>query len=250
MSITIQTTDATDTAYATGVTPPNLRAVTFDLYRDVHKGIRAELFAVTERAGGLDPADDLGRADLARQVGGVVDLLVEHAEHEEAAIEPVLLDHLPDLAERIAADHAVLEGRLARLDGWATSAVTAPAGRRRADIHALYVELASFTGAYLAHQDLEERTVMPALEAAVGVPAVIAVHGAIIGRMPPEELARALAIMFPAMNVDDRTDLLGGLRATAPAEAFAGVWSLVRSVLPSGDVRALADRLGLADAAA
>ena len=42
--------------------------VTFDLYRDIHKGIRAELFAVTTAAGSLDPGDRAGRADLARHV--------------------------------------------------------------------------------------------------------------------------------------------------------------------------------------
>lgn len=245
----IDAIDAETTTTPTTTTTSTLRAVTFDLYRDVHKGIRAALFAVTEHAGGLDTSDDAGRADLAHHVGGVVDLLVEHAHHEDDAIEPVLVEHLPDLAERIAVDHARLEGRLGRLDAWAAAATDAPAGRRRAEVHALYVELASFTGAYLAHQDLEERVVMPALEAAVGVPAVLAIHGAIIGGMPPEELARGLAAMFPAMNIDDRTDLLAGMRAEAPPEAFAGVWGLVGSVLPADDTRALAQRLGLAGAA-
>ena len=68
--------------------------------------------------------------------------------------------------------------------------------------------------------------------------------------MPPppnvDSLVGGLAVMFPAMNVDDRTELLGGMRATAPAEAFAGVWSLAKSVLSVDDHRAVAVRLGLA----
>ena len=52
--------------------------------------------------------------------------------------------------------------------------------------------------------------------------------------------------MFPAMNVDDRTDLLGGMRATTPAEAFDGVWSVVKSVRTPNDAHAVAVRLGLA----
>ena len=46
-----------------------LRPVVHDLYRDIHKGIRAELFAVTETAGALDPASDADRAALAAHVG-------------------------------------------------------------------------------------------------------------------------------------------------------------------------------------
>ncbi len=52
--------------------------------------------------------------------------------------------------------------------------------------------------------------------------------------------------MIPAMNIDDRTELLGGMRAGAPAEVFEGVWGLTGSVLPAADFAALGARLGLA----
>ena len=32
--------------------------VPFDLYRDVHKGIRSELFAITSAAGSVSPSDN------------------------------------------------------------------------------------------------------------------------------------------------------------------------------------------------
>jgi hypothetical protein len=74
---------------------------------------------------------------------------------------------------------------------------------------------------------------------------VLGLHQAIIASIPPEEMARSLAIMFPAMNVDDRCELLGGMQAGAPPEVFAGIWALAGSVLAEGDVRAVAGRLGL-----
>ena len=48
-------------------------------------------------------------------------------------------------------------------------------------------------------------------------------------------MAKSLALMLPAMNIDDRTELLGGMRAGAPAEVFDGVWGLAGSVLDTGD---------------
>lgn len=215
-------------------------AVAVDLYRDIHKGIRSELFAVTERAGNLDPADAEGRAALAAHLHGLARLLVEHAEHEDAHVQPALEAHLPALAEKIAADHHAIDARIVTLEELADAA----AGR--VELHRLYLEVASFAGAYLEHQDVEERVVMPALEAAIGVEATGAIHGAIVGSIPPDEMARSLAVMLPAMNVDDRAELLGGMQANAPAEVFAGVWSLAGSVLDAGDHRALARRLGLA----
>ena len=91
-----------------------------------------------------------------------------------------------------------------------------------AKVHRLYLALASFTSDYLEHQDVEERVVMPALEAAVGVEDVVAIHQAILANIPPEEMAQGLAVMIPAMNIDDRAALLGGMRAGAPAEVFDG----------------------------
>lgn len=212
--------------------------ITLDLYRDIHKGIRSELFAVTEEAGRLDPSSAEARAALAAHVRDVVWLLVSHAEHEDAAIQPTVEELFPALAAQIAGDHVALETRLDDLQAWAGAAGPG-------DVHTAYVELAAFTSAYLAHQDFEERTVMPALEAAVGVDAVAAMHEAIVSSIPPAEMARSLAIMLPAMNVDDRAALLGGMRAAAPAEVFDGVWGLAESVLDAGDVKALALRLGV-----
>jgi hypothetical protein len=232
------------------ISPPSsggtTRPVTVDLYRDIHKAIRAELFAVTEEAGRADASQGGDRADLADHVRSLVWLLTSHAEHEDGAIQPVLEQRLPDLARRVAADHEAIERRLDVVAELATAAVDADAAGTRAAVHALYGELASFTAAYLDHQDVEERVVMPALEAAVGVEAAAGIHQAIVGSIPPDEMARSLALMLPAMNIDDRAEMLGGMRAGAPAEVFHGVWSLAGSVLAPADHAALAQRLGLA----
>ena len=52
--------------------------------------------------------------------------------------------------------------------------------------------------------------------------------------------------MIPAMNVEDRVELVGGMKATMPPEIFAGTWSLIESVLSPADAKQLATRLGIA----
>ena len=243
MTITDPTTTdptITDPTVLTGLEP-----VTFDMYRDVHKGIRAELFALTTSAGSLDASDRIGRLELARHVEDVVGLLVSHASHEDAVIQPALEAHAPALAERIEADHAALEARIAAIDALVKESVDAAANQTRFRVHEVYIELAAFTSAYLAHQDVEERVVMPTLERTVGVEAVLGMHAAIIGSIPPAEMAKSLALMLPSMNIDDRTELLGALRQNAPAPVFQGVWSLAGSVLAPTDCAAVAARLGV-----
>jgi hypothetical protein len=220
--------------------------VAMDLYRDIHKGIRAELFAITSAAGSVDPADACGRLALADHVGAVAWVLESHREHEDAGILPAMIEHLPELAEHIEAEHPLLEARFGAIVELAgeTAAAAAPAEQRRLG-HQLYLELSEYTSTYLAHQLVEERVIMPALERAVGVDAVVEMHTAIVSSIPPDELAKSLAFMLPAMNLDDRTEMLGGMQASAPAEAFAGVVSLARSVLAPVDFTAVAKRLAL-----
>jgi hypothetical protein len=220
--------------------------VTTNLYRNIHKGIRGELFGLTGQAGRTDSSDREARVALAARVDFAVDVLVAHAEHEDAAIQPVLEERLPALAAKIALDHVTLDERMIELRAIANAAVDAPAADARAAVERVYLDLASFTGVYLAHQDVEERTVMPALESVIGDDAVRAIEQAIIAGISPAEMAKTLPIMLPAMNVDDRAELLGGMRAGAPAPVFEGVWGLAGSVLDPADHAALAHRLGLA----
>jgi hypothetical protein len=56
-------------------------------------------------------------------------------------------------------------------------------------------------------------------------------------------MAASLSLLLPAMNVDDRTELLAGMKAAAPPEGFAGVLGLARAVLPPADFAALASRV-------
>ncbi len=218
-------------------------AVTFDLYRDIHKAIRVDLFTLTAAAGRTDPSDEGALADLALRVRASMDVLDHHADHEDTAIGPVLTEHLPAVADRIAADHVAFEGRGAYLVDLAQAAADGRGPDRRTLAHHLYLDLAGFTSTYLAHQDLEERVLMPALEAAVGVEAVVAIHQQILGSIPPDEMGASLAMMLPAMNLDDRVELLGGMRAEAPPEVFAGVWGLAGAVLEPADHAAVARRL-------
>jgi hypothetical protein len=222
----------------------------FDLYKDIHKGIRRLLFSITERAGQTDSGDRLARLDLAERVDGMVDFLVAHAHHEDDYVQPSIDAHLPELAARIDVEHHSLEATMETLRSIGFDARDASPEVARRRTHQLYLELATFTSSYLLHQDLEERVVMPALEKAVGFEALLAIHGAIVGSHSPEEMAAALTIMLPAMNLDDRTEMLGGMRAAAPLEVFPlevfrGVWGLAGTVLVPADHRALATRLGI-----
>lgn len=221
-----------------------LATAAVDLYRDIHKGIRAELFAITTTAGSLDPDDRGDRAALAAHVESMRGVLVQHAEHEDEFVEPLLETHLPGMAERVSAEHVDLDARFGAVADLAGGLTVATSDARRV-AHVLYLELSAFTSRYLHHQHVEEVEIMPALDRIVGAPGCGAVHAAIVGSIPPDELARSLAFMLPAMNPYDRTEMLGGIRLAAPAEAFDAIVGLARSVLEPRDFALLARDLSL-----
>jgi hypothetical protein len=243
--VTITDPTPTAPAHLASGTADAYRLPAVDLYRDIHKGIRAELFAITATAGSLDPADRGDRVALVEHLTAVAAVLASHAHHEDAVIDPVLAEHLPELSEQIRADHVRIERWFDEIVDRASELVIAPVTDQRRQAHVLHLELAGFTGEYLVHQDVEERVVMPALERVIGAEGSGHLHAAIVSSIPPDEMARSLAFMLPAMNVLDRSELLGGIRAAAPAPAFDALVGLTRSVLAPNDVDSLAQRLQL-----
>jgi len=222
-----------------------LDSVVVDIYRDIHKGIRNELFAVTVGAGQVDPHDSEAVSAVAGRWDNLVELLVAHAQHEEDFVQPVIEQFTPIYAEEIVEAHQRLEAQMAQLELLADRASESCPEQRRLLTHRLYLGLASFTAAYLQHQEFEEFEVMVMLSQHVSPEDLRALDDAIVASISPEMMGRSLAIMVPAMNIEDQAELFGGMQAGAPPEVFAGAIGLVRSVLEPARYEALARRLGV-----
>jgi hypothetical protein len=230
-----------------GVAPVVIdRLVSYDIYRNVHKGIRVEMFAVATELGSLDPDDTAACRRFASRFRILELLLTKHAMHEDLHLESAIAEALGDRAAQLAVAHVMLESQVERIGRIVDAALTAAGPDRRAGLHMAYLELAAFVGAYLQHQDDEERIVMRALDAAFPTAALAQLDAAIVASISPEILGQFLAIMLPAMNVLDRCELLAEIRAHAPAEAFAGIWALARQVLNTRDYITVALRLEVA----
>src|SRR4051812_14505587 len=167
--------------------------VGFDIYRNVHKAIRVMLAEVLTDAGRLDPEDRTARIAHAGRVREVVRFLVFHAGHEEGGLDEAIRQVLPDQADAIAADHVSLEEDMAELVELADLAFEDGRTDARAAVHHLYLALARFTARYLAHQDVEESVVMPALFDALGFDAVRAIDMEIVTSIAPDDMGWALS---------------------------------------------------------
>jgi hypothetical protein len=109
----------------------------------------------------------------------------------------------------------------------------------------LHLDLSRLTSEYLAHQLVEETRVMPALRAAVPTDELLALDMEIRLTIAPQEMVGFMVHMLPAMNVDERVDMLQGM-AMAPPEVFDVFRTAARVILPTDEWQPIATRLGLA----
>ena len=228
---------------ATHAFPESFELIPGDIYRNIHKAVRADLFQTVLLAGRTDPADRDQRIVLAATVSDLADFLSFHAHHEDSVLDPMIAEVLPAEAEQILASHQDFDAEIERIRALAALVFDGARTDARASLHELYLSLATFTSRYLAHQEVEERVVMPALLARFGLDGVIAADQRIVSSIPPDALAWGLAKALPAMNPDDRFEMLAPMRAGAPAEVFAAVLEFAAEVLDAPAVAELTARL-------
>jgi hypothetical protein len=222
-----------------------LETVTFDIYRNIHKGIRNGLFSLTVAAGQVDPHDQVAVQEVSARWTDMVSLLVAHAEHEDEFVQPVIARFAPAYASEIAEAHPRLEGQMAELEVLADRAAGACPEQARILTHRLYLGLASFTAEYLQHQEFEEFEVMVMLSQHLTFDELLAMDNAIVASVEPDMMARCAALMLPAMNIEDQTDLFEGARNGVPPEVFQGMLMLAEMVLGQDRYGVLRGRLGL-----
>jgi hypothetical protein len=220
-----------------------LETVTFDIYRDIHKGIRNGLFSVTLAAGEVDPEDQVAIQALAQRWTDLVGVLVAHAEHEDAFVQPAIERFAPAYAAEIAEVHPRLEAQMAELEVLADRATDACPDQVRMLTHRFYLGLASFTAEYLQHQEFEEFEVMVMLSQHLTFDELLAIDNAIVASIEPDMMAKSAALMLPAMNIADQTELFEGARLGVPPEVFQGILMLAESVLEPERYQTLRTRL-------
>jgi hemerythrin-like domain-containing protein len=227
MSNTLDETE--QTAGTTAPTPG------VDLYREVHKGLRRALSEVVDVMGALDVADAEAVASLRARFADLDMMLTTHHAHEEIGrLGELIAEHVDaDIARSIQDAHdwsdaalADLRNRVARLQS-------------DHDAAALYDAAVEFVAGYLAHMNDEEHVVMPALNAGADPEELGRIVMQIRMSVPPPEMCTFLRYMLPAMNPDERTTTLGGMKMGAPPEVFDMFWSSAERSLTKRDLAAV-----------
>ena len=114
-----------------------------------------------------------------------------------------------------------------------------------AALRRLYLRLSLFVAENFEHMQREETQMNAALWVTHSDEEIRAIEQRIIASHEPQEMQLALRWMLPHLSPEERSAMLDGMRAHAPAEAFAGVLGLIRPLLGGRDWRKLSQALGL-----
>ena len=213
--------------------------VDVDLYREVHKGLRLALFDLVQQAGALDGGSGPSVESFVRLFGDIDMMLQTHHGHEDGEhLGSLIAQHASQFVMAVEAAHENSEKQLEELRSLVSSLGD---GVDNAD--AIYDAVVSFTSDYLDHMQIEENDVMPALQAGASIEDLMAITMAIRTSVPPPDMCVFLRYMLPAMNPDERTATLGGMKAGAPPEIFDLFWGVASENLASSDLAVVAGRL-------
>ncbi len=218
-----------------------------DLYWDVHKGLRFELFGRLSGLGRLNLDDDEAVTAFVREFDRTCALLADHAAHEESCVHPLLEAQYAELLAELESDHGELDRKLTATRRAIQQLATATSDQRGAAGADAYRLFSDFVGSYVVHMGREEREAMSALWGLYDDSVLLEVQQRIRGSIAPPRMAEFLQCMIPAMNLAERTTMLSGMRANAPADAFDGVCNLAQSILSDAEWSAVRERVGIHD---
>jgi hypothetical protein len=208
-----------------------------DIYVNVHKGIRNLITRVLFQTGSTDWTDASAVAKLQPEWEKVLELIRSHHEHEDRFIHPLLGRISPGGHRIYEAEHqaqlnvlADLEAHFARVAG-----DDVPKEKRVVIGLEFYRGLNVFYADFLLHLHREEVEAERALHSLCLPEELMATMGELLGSIPPEEMMLYLDFMIPAMNLPECAELLEGMKASAPPEAFKALADRARKARGESD---------------
>lgn len=174
-----------------------------DLFASTHKGIRAMLLHLVQKAGTTDFTDAAVLASLTADAKDIFELLELHSKLEDEYILPLLRGDASGVAATFGEAHGDLD---ARLHGLLAALVqidaTAPDAAKQG--HRFIVQLSRIAGELLVHMSDEELELNPALWSNTTNEALIGAQQAITRSLAPDQSIRFLRWMYPALNPRER----------------------------------------------
>lgn len=207
----------------------------FDMYTDIHKALRAWMGDVQARLGAIDVEDEADCASVLQAFSELLDMMHSHLQHENNFVHAAIEARQPGASAALAGDHVSHIETIAQLQRQGLALQSCPAHERAVAALCLYREFVLFAAENMAHMQVEETESNGLLQALYTDEELLALHERLVGSIPPAEMMAVTRWMLPAITPQSRAQMLAGIRATAPAEAFEATLAAARTHLRPAD---------------
>jgi hypothetical protein len=186
-----------------------------DLYTSFHKLLRSRLFEASVRLGRMDFAEQDAEQTLAF-VDETLELLTEHAEHEDRFVHRLLHAYAGPLARELDQEHAAIEESMTAIRETVAEIPRLFPVDRALRGRDLYARFNALVAAQVAHMGREEREANAVLWAYLTDHEIAGVRQAIVASQTPARTAWIMERMLPLWSLGERAGMLREARAGAP----------------------------------
>lgn len=222
-------------------------AARFHLFTLIHKGLRNALQQTVWSAGRLDIADREDREAFIKQFKQIATMLHQHAKDEDTYIQPLIDQCAPAISEQLEIQHQRSEQLLERLEA-AVDSIEGSESISAETWQSFLDMLNRFVGDYYLHLYHEESVAMPALWESFTDETIMAAGMELRKNVPPHIQSNFQRYMFPALNIQEQTIVLTGVKQSAPEPVFQDMCRLFESLLSAEEWERLRARVAAATA--
>jgi len=216
----------------------------YDMYAQIHKGLRSFMADALCRIGRIDPLDEVELAEAAAQLRGLLALSRGHLEHENDFVHAAMEARRPGSTGQAAHEHVHHLRSIESLEAELGALERAEGDARAAGALELYRGLALFVAENLEHMHHEETAHNAVLWDAYSDAELEAIERALVASVAPDEMAAVARWMLPAMSAPERAAKLSDMRPAMPPQAFAGILAMLKAQLSERDWYKLGAALG------
>jgi hypothetical protein len=210
-----------------------------DIYRLIHKALRAFMSDTLTSVGSMDPHDDAERSTVLAQVRQLLEVCRSHLEHENHFLHAAMEERAPGSTRHTAGDHAEHAHWFEGLKSACVVAEEAQGQARAAAAAILYRKLALFVGENFVHMNVEETENNEVLWRTHSDAELVAIEGAIIASLSPQEKQFSGRWMLPMVTPEERALVVNNMRMSLPPQAFAGILTMLMQSLSDSNWRKL-----------
>ncbi len=229
-----------------------------NLFKPVHKGIRAMVYELGLRLGVADFTSVPESNEMALQLkhslmdsraNCIVCLLYAHSKHEEKDFFSAIVPFDKELVDLMMVEHRDISKQIFDLAKTCDELVSLTDPARRIEVgDRLCLEANDLFSAYLAHLNNEEATLVPVMWERFTDEQLRALRAQFYNQLPLFRFDEWMRWTLPALNPEELEILLKGMRTDPPPNRFQEVVRIAEETLPSDRWGSVKSRLGLSGA--